>query len=537
MEFLEQSLVLLLGSPALGPGRISFVARRKLPNVVLVFGGGIHPCRKGTKIAPYPLPDGTTVRFRTGVTDSWRSARVLGELPVRPASRRSFILLVDGTELEADEAQLEPISSDRSDILERLSSLNWDQPGDFFARRRLLRDLKVSYEDTEGLPTLTGGRVRYMPHQVYAVQRVLWARTPRFVLADEVGLGKTIEAGLIIQALMVSNPELSVLVVAPGSMTRQWLCELYLRFGARAFQVADDLRKPLRELVIVSTTTLSRQRDAWEQLTQRNWGMVVIDEAHHHPPGSPLYSLYRDLSRRCEGILVLSATPSKRELRGILGLLALVAPDQYSTDDEVRVRRLWEVRQQIWDRLGYQQMLREAPDFLEMPATELMALAEEWAPLLASDPAAEALIERLRGGDRAAFDELEAYVQEHYRVDHRIIRTRRRTVQSLGQPWCERTLEVVEYTPSAEESLLVEHFESRLQTVGALDSARRALCATYLRLLRSTPGKCLAALRERLKCLKTGDANDGSERWWEEVLSDPSPEDEARSRRSHTPRG
>lgn len=528
MEVLEHSLVLLLENPVLGPGRISFVARRKLPNVVLIFTGGVHPCRRGTRIAPYPLPDGSSVRFRAGLGDAWRSARVLRELPTRPESRRSFMLLVGGDELEADEAHLEPISPDRSEILERLSSRRWDQPVDFFARRGLLRDLKVSYEDTGGLPTLTGGRIRYMPHQVYAVQRVLWARTPRFVLADEVGLGKTIEAGMIIQALMASNPDLSVLVVAPGSMTRQWLCELYLRFGARAFQVADDLSRPLRDLVIVSTTTLSRQRDAWEQLTRRNWGMIVIDEAHHHPPGSPLYSLYRDLSRCCEGILVLSATPSKRELRGLLGLLALVAPDQYSTDDEERVRKLWELRQQIWDRLGYQQMLREAPDFLEMPASELEAIADEWSPLLGSDPAAEPLIERLRRGDRTAFDELEAYVQEHYRVDHRIIRTRRRTVQSLGQPWCERILEVVEYSPSAEEALLTEHFESRLQTVAILDSARRALCATYLRLLRATPGQCLAALRERLQCVLNGAANSDSERWWEDVLSDPSPEDETK---------
>jgi ATP-dependent helicase HepA len=522
----ELSLVYLEDNSELGPARMVFKEQPRRAELLMLFSGTTHPYRRETRLRLFPLPVGTHVHYVAASGSARVPAEVLRELPQREEDRRRFVVLARGEELEADEAKLEPVAPKGEDLIDRLRGRTWDSPPAFFARRGLLQQLKVWYEDTEGLPTLTGARVRSMAHQIYAVQRVLWARTPRFVLADEVGLGKTIEAGLILQALMATKPDLSVLVIAPGSMTRQWLCELYLRFGARPFQAVSDLKQPFGQQVIVSTTTLNRQPADWTQLTSRHWGMVVIDEAHQHPPGSPLFGLYREISQRCDGILVLSATPSKRELRGILGLLSLVAPDQYHPDDERRLRELWAVRQDIWDRLGYHQSLRDAPDFLEMPPSEFGAIAEDWKPLLQGDDEAARLLERLENGERAAFDELEAYVQEHYRVDHRIIRTRRRTIQSLGQRLCQRTLEVVEYAPTAEEALLVDHVESRVPEVAQLDPARRALAATYLRLVRSGPGRCLKALEMRQSALRHASSRPGARSWWDELLSDPSPEEE-----------
>ncbi|MFZ4630009.1 MAG: helicase-related protein, partial [Blastocatellia bacterium] len=255
--------------------------------------------------------------------------------------------------------------------------------------------------------------------------------------------------------------------------------------------------------------------------------MIVIDEAHQHPPGTPLYELYRGLSQRTEGLLVLSATPSKRETQGIFGLLSLVAPDQYPPGHESRLEALWLSRQEIWDRLGYHQALREAPDFEEMPQSAMEALAEDWAPLLDADETAGELLRQLRRGERAAFDELEAYVQEHYRIDHRIIRTRRRTVLALGQHLCERRLEVVEYDPGPGEALFVEHVEGMAPGIAILDAARRALAAIYLRLLRYPPVRVIKALQERLRSVRDRAASSRDDRWWTELLSDPSPEEEA----------
>lgn len=521
MTIYEKSLVLLKSNPGLGPARVVMNTRAELQ---MLYTGAIYPYRRETQLSLYPLPTGARVSLRESLIE----AEILRQLPASEGHRRRFAVLADGREWEVDEEQITPLPPRVDEPVDRLKALQWDPPTAFYARRTLLQRLRIWYEDAEGLPTLTGARVCTMAHQLYAVQRILWARAPRFVLADEVGLGKTIEAGLVLQALMATNPTLSVLVIAPGSMTRQWLNEIYLRFGARPFQVVRDLNQPIKNQVIVSTTTLSRQPDAWERLSGRNWGMVVIDEAHQHPPGSALYKLFRHLSKRTEGILVLSATPSKREIKGILGLLALVAPDQYAPEDEERIQDLWARRQEIWDRLGYHQQLREAPDFHEMPAEVFAEIAQEWESLLTGDETAAGLLIRLRYGDRRAFDELEAYVQEHYRVDHRIIRTRRKTVQALGERWADRRLEVVEYTPPPAEAMLVAHIESKVASVVDKTPAQRALATTYLRLLRSTPERCLAGLQARRIALQAGTVGSTSPSWWDELLSDPSPDEEER---------
>ena len=513
----------LADNPDLGPARVVMHLDGSRPELDMLWAETRFALGQSTRLEPYPLPPGSKVRLEGGAPTE--VGELLRETPGEPGGRRYFAVKVGEQEIEVDEAAIGPIKPDPADLVARLRALRWDRPTAFYARRRLLHERRDWYEDTEGLPTLCGARITPMTHQIYAAQRVLWARSPRFVLADEVGLGKTIEAGLVLQALMATDPELKVLVIAPGSMTRQWLCELYLRFGARPFQVVTDLSRRFTDQVIISTSTLNRQSESWSKLTRRKWGMVVIDEAHQHPPGSALYGLLRQLSEKTDGILVLSATPSKREVKGLLGLLALVAPDQYSPNDEERVAALWELRQEVWDKLGFHQILRDAPDFQEMPASAFAELAADWEPLLAEDPGARTLLDGLARGERSAFDDLEAYVQEYYRVDHRLIRTRRRTVEALGQPWCERRVEVVEYRPTSEESLLVEHIEQQICDLAPTEDGQKAIAYAYLRLLRLSPEQCLAGLLSRKKALTNGPGSEGGD-WWQELLSDPSPQEE-----------
>ena len=521
----EGSLVFLPENPSLGPGRLVPARRGTGWQVLMLESGATHACRAEMPPAPYPLPAGRAVQILEDGDLSGCVGEVVRQVAAPDGKRRRFAVVAEGIEVELDELLLAPLPAGE-DLAARTLALSWDRPTDFFARRSLLQQLKMAYEDAEGLPTLVGARVRSFAHQVYAVRRVLWARTPRFVLADEVGLGKTIEAGLVLQALLAADPDLSVLVVAPGSMTRQWLCEVYLRLGARAFSIVKNLKDPIGPRSIVSTTLLNRQKRSWERLAERRWGMVIIDEAHQHPPGSRLYKLYRELAQNSDGLLVLSATPSKRETSGILGLLSLVAPERYSPDDQERLERLLEARREVWDKLDYQQQLREAPDFADIGAEELGEIADDWQPLLEGDTTAQGLLTRLRKGDVDAFDELQAYVEEHYRVDHRIIRTRRKTVEALGKKWCERRLEEVSYDPTPEESLLVKHVEDWVPEVAGLDSARRALCMVLLRLLTAAPEQVVSALSARMEALEAGTAESLEDRWWEELLSDPSPEEE-----------
>src|SRR5574339_1208445 len=117
----------------------------------------------------------------------------------------------------------------RSDVL---STLREGRVGD--ARAFALRKQALVLDDerrNDALGALFASRVMVKPHQVGVVQRVLSARRPRFVLADEVGLGKTIEAGMIFSALRLSGLAARVLVIAPSHLTVQWLAELFHKFN------------------------------------------------------------------------------------------------------------------------------------------------------------------------------------------------------------------------------------------------------------------------------------------------------------------
>src|SRR4029077_410845 len=113
-----------------------------------------------------------------------------------------------------------------------ISSLKEGRVGD--STHFLLRRGALQLDDErrcDALGALLASRVMVKPHQVGVVQRVLSARRPRFVLADEVGLGKTIEAGMVFSALRRSGLARRVLVVAPSHLTVQWLVELFHKFN------------------------------------------------------------------------------------------------------------------------------------------------------------------------------------------------------------------------------------------------------------------------------------------------------------------
>jgi hypothetical protein len=146
-----------------------------------------------------------------------------------------------GTEVISEQC-LCGLKVDTDDPVARLQMNGWCGPRRFFARLCLLERTTLWKLDSEGIPALLGARIDPLFHQFYAARRCLLDRETRFLLADEVGLGKTIEAGLVIQSLLALKPDLRVLVVAPGTTSRQWLSELYFRFGGREFTHVDTVR-------------------------------------------------------------------------------------------------------------------------------------------------------------------------------------------------------------------------------------------------------------------------------------------------------
>ena len=470
----------------------------------------LHP---GQRVLIEPKRTGRVLRAAGDADDLW-----------------TYAIDVDGHEVVAEESALTPLAAETSDPAELFEALDWGRPGAFASRAALLRRISLWHENGFGIPALLGARIHYLPHQIHAARRVLCDRTPRFVLADEVGLGKTIEAGLVIQGLCAADPSLRVLVVAPGAMSRQWLCELFLRFGEQVFVLADTPR--LRESgedacelltaprLIVSTTALESRPEVSEQLLAQHWDVVVIDEAHQVPPSSPLYAVLRELSAKAHGLLALSATPSKRDVEGLLGLLALVSPEAHDPADASALTERLRSQEAVAARLlETQRATRATPD-----AETLGRLAASWDGLLPGDTVVDGLVARLREGEAGAADELVAYVQEFHRLDRRIIRTRRATVRSLGTELCDRELETIDYAARQSEvalTALAETFSA--EGLSPMQSGLRSL---YLRVSSTSPLFQLELLETRRKALGgLAEAQAGFDPF-SALASDPGPAEE-----------
>jgi len=257
-------------------------------------------------------------------TSGIRKGEVLDSLGLGSDGLSRYRVKVDGEEIILAETQLQPLPPDRSDPFSLFQSNTWQTSKAHRRRQSFLRMVSTWNAQTVGIPSLMGVRAEPMGHQLYAMRRVLSSSRPRFILADEVGLGKTIEAGLVIQALMQEKSNLRILIIAPGSMSRQWFSEIYLRFGAHAFGLieaqtlikqgngASDFarRRLAKGRVIVSTTALLAAPTLCEWITGEDWDLVIVDEAHRIAQGHKLYPVIAELAYRSSGFLALSATPS-----------------------------------------------------------------------------------------------------------------------------------------------------------------------------------------------------------------------------------
>ncbi len=194
-----------------------------------------------------------------------------------------------------------------------------------------------------------GGRLDLIPHQFYILQEVARRQIPRVLLADEVGLGKTIEACLILQRLLAVGQAKRVLILVPESLVHQWFVELLRRFNlwfsiydegrCLANEQSDPGQNPFLagQLALASLGFLAGDPRRRDQAVAAGWDMVVVDEAHHlewkDGVASPPYALVEQLAARSPGLLLLSATPTQLGMEGHFARLRLLDPDRYNDYD------------------------------------------------------------------------------------------------------------------------------------------------------------------------------------------------------------
>lgn len=355
------------------------------------------------------------------------------------------------------------------DPLEVLAALANETPFFFENRTALLRALLRQYEFAHGLPALLSSKIDLLPHQVQIAGIVLRDSAIRYLLADEVGLGKTIEAGIIMRQLQIDAPGLQMAAFVPDQLVRQWRDEL-------------DHRFELTDVAVFGHSALPEQA-----AMVHSWDLIVIDEAHRavahaRAECNQLSAAVAKISRASKHLLLLSATPVLHHDAELLALLELLDPENYSTSDLASFRI----------RTGQRILLGRA--FIALRNATLAPLikmnARKLAELLPEDPVVQQFAGELATPSvnvAAVHRELHSHISETYRIHRRLLRTRRRWLAESDRQFVravdERAETEVDEEPHAQlwRSLDEWRTEAAARVAGSPDDTR--ICAAeYVRL-------------------------------------------------------
>ncbi|HYG65601.1 MAG TPA: SNF2-related protein, partial [Thermoanaerobaculia bacterium] len=257
-----------------------------------------------------------------------------------------FCRLTDGREVAAYD--LWPLPAEVPP-LERLVRGQVDGFEDFANRLDGIRLQRI--RRAGGLGSFLGGRIRLFPHQLYAAERACQTNPVRWLLADEVGLGKTVEACLIMNRLIHTGRAGRTLVVAPETLVIQWLGELWRKYH-QVFVLLDEKRLAdvardygesfnpfdVHRRAIVGLETLAARRRLTEQAVEAGIDLLVVDEAHHlrRPAGHPGNEAYRAIAPIAavgKNVLLLTATPLEDDAHGFFRLLQLLRPEEFPEEE------------------------------------------------------------------------------------------------------------------------------------------------------------------------------------------------------------
>lgn len=269
------------------------------------------------------------------------------QLRVDNVQQDEGVLVYTGTRIDSDEKNV----SLREVFLD--SKLTFNKPQDrlfagqldrmdrFALRYRTLRFQYQQFGHQTG--GLRGIRANLIPHQLYIAHEVGKRHHPRVLLADEVGLGKTIEAGMIIHQQLLAGRIEQVLIIVPESLQHQWLVEMLRRFNLH-FSLFDDSRyteslydseNPFEteQLVICSLDFVRRNKKRFDHLLEAGWDMMVVDEAHHlawsEQSPSREYQAIDTLAQQIPSVLLLTATPEQLGQESHFARLRLLDPNRF----------------------------------------------------------------------------------------------------------------------------------------------------------------------------------------------------------------
>lgn len=330
------------GEPELGLGVIRKSGEGR---VEIVF-----PAAGETRIYATDTAPLRRVRFVEGDRVKVRSGEEVMVTGVREEKGLRIYETADGD--VGEEALCDSISFSKPE--DRLFGGKLDEPGDFDLRGEALRRrAEMRRAPVRGL---AGARMDLIPHQLFIADEVANRPRPRVLLADQVGLGKTIEACLILHRLILTGRAERVLILVPEPLVHQWFVELLRRFQL-SFSLFDETRCEAIEYgdpecnpfldsqwILAAVDFLADDGRRAQQVIDAGWDVLVVDEAHHlewsPEAAGPSYEVVRRLAETTEALLLLTATPQQLGPEGHFARLKLLDPDRYTDLEQYREETL-----------------------------------------------------------------------------------------------------------------------------------------------------------------------------------------------------
>ncbi|MGZ5044939.1 MAG: RNA polymerase-associated protein RapA, partial [Methylobacter sp.] len=352
----------------------------------------------------------------------------------------------DGQEVELDEVELNHhIQFNKPQ--DRLFIGQVDPTAWFLLRYETWRRLQQHQQSP--VKGLLGGRASLIPHQLFIAHESANRSAPRIMLADEVGLGKTIEAGLILHHRLINGLSRRVLIIVPETLLHQWLVEMLRRFNLR-FSIFDEARcidtyaeddmvaegetnedvaeNPFltEQLILCSQDFFSKYPRRQQQAIEAGWDMVIVDEAHHlewsEQAPSPDYLFVEQLGRVSPSLILLTATPEQLGKESHFARLRLLDPDRfYSFAAFVEEERLFEPVANAAKLLLADEPLNEQ--------------AQQHLTALLKDDNVDGLLKNLNDPEKsaAARDALITVLLDHHGTGRILFRNSRQTVQGFPE--------------------------------------------------------------------------------------------------------
>lgn len=357
-------------------------------------------------------------------------------LEKKPDAFYQYFVMLNTGKIQAfleNELEIEYSAADYQPI-QQLLRYEFQNPTWYANRLQVSNNMHMVNHTVYGFKELVGCRTFLMAHQISTIVRAFESRPIRYMLADEVGLGKTIEACSIIKILSSEQKNLRVLYIVPGALAQQWENELRYKFQITA--VRNPGMRAYGNHVIVALEDLD------EYCGIHHWDFLLVDETHRLLNENTKYNLILQLSRNTGNALFLSATPIQDRKEEYLRLLALLHPEQYGKMELSAFSSMLSKQKKIQRRVNsIISHMGRYEDYKEDSLEKLEELAEEL-----EDENLASIVKgiELTAGDsgRTAMEQALSYVSENFRIERNIVRNRREYVsETLG----ERILKVHPY--------------------------------------------------------------------------------------------